>query len=143
MPSDLQLKAMNIVHKALLTVSFGKLGQELRGNPVLKLTTVGRKSGKPRTIMLFSPVQIGETVVIVASKGGEDTHPAWYLNLLAQPEVQVEWKGGPSKTMIATVATAAEKADLWPKIVDGYGGYDGYQKRTDRDIPVVFLNDKQ
>jgi deazaflavin-dependent oxidoreductase (nitroreductase family) len=88
-------------------------------------------------------VQVGDTLVIVASKGGEDTHPAWYLNLLAKPEVQVEWKGGPSKTMVATVATAAEKADLWPKIVAAYKGYGGYQKRTDRDIPIVFLNDKK
>jgi deazaflavin-dependent oxidoreductase (nitroreductase family) len=134
---------MNVIHKALLTVSFGKLGQKVGGMPVLKMTTIGRKSGEPRTIMLTSPVQVGDTLVIVASKGGEPTHPAWYLNLLAQPEVKVEWKGGPEKTMVATVATAAEKAELWPKIVAAYKGYGAYQKRTDRDIPIVFLNDKK
>ncbi|MEQ1874869.1 MAG: nitroreductase family deazaflavin-dependent oxidoreductase [Ilumatobacteraceae bacterium] len=142
MPSDLQLKTMNVIHKALLTVSFGKLGQKVGGMPVLKLTTTGRKSGEARTIMLTSPVQVGDKLVIVASKGGEDTHPAWYLNLVAKPEVQVEWKGQ-SKTMVATVATAAEKAELWPQIVDAYKGYAGYQKRTERDIPIVFLNDKK
>lgn len=143
MPSDLQLKAMNAVHKTMLTLSFGKLGWKTAGMPVLKLTTVGRKSGEARTVMLTSPVQVGDTIVIVASKGGEDHHPAWYLNMLAQPEVQVEWKGDAAKTMIATTASAAEKAELWPKIVAAYKGYAGYQKRTERDIPLVFLNAKK
>ena len=91
--------------------------------------------------MLTSPVQVGDAIVIVASKGGEDHHPAWYLNLLAKPEVQVEWNRDAAKTMIATTATAAEKAELWPKIVAAYKGYGGYQKRTARDIPLVFLNE--
>lgn len=137
MPSDLQLKTMNVIHKALLTLSFGKIGQKVGGMPVLKLTTTGRKSGEARSVMLTSPVQVGDSIVIVASKGGEDTHPAWYLNLLAKPEVQVEWKGDAAKPMIATAATAAEKAELWPKIVAAYRGYDGYQHKTQRDIPVV------
>lgn len=142
MPSDLQLKTMNVIHKAMLTLSFGKLGWKTVGMPVLKLTTVGRKSGEARTVMLTSPVQVGDTIVIVASKGGEANHPAWYLNLLAKPEVQVEWMGKPAKTMVATTATSAEKAELWPQIVAAYKGYAGYQKRTERDIPVVFLNAK-
>jgi len=140
MPSDLLLKSANVVHKAILTLSFGKIGQSVVGMPVLKLTTVGRKSGEQRTIMLTSPVQLGDKLVIVASKGGEDTHPAWYLNILAKPEVQVDWKGKGFKPMVATVASAAEKAELWPKIVAAYRGYAGYQKRTERDIPVVFLS---
>lgn len=134
---------MNVFHKTMLTFSFGKLGQKVAGVPVLKMTTIGRKSGEPRTIMLMSPVQVGDALVIVASKGGEPTHPAWYLNLLAQPEVKVEWMGGPEKTMVATVATAAEKAELWPKIVAAFDRYAGYQKRTERDIPIVFLRDKK
>ena len=80
---------MNAIHKTMLTLSFGKLGWKAGGMPVLKLTTVGRKSGEARTVMLTSPIQVGDTIVIVASKGGEDHHPAWYLNLLAKPEVQV------------------------------------------------------
>jgi len=143
MPSDLQLKTMNAVHKTMLTLSFGKLGWKTAGMPVLKLTTVGRKSGEPRSTMLTSPLLEGDTIVIVASKGGEDSHPAWYLNLQAKPEVRVEWKGEGAKTMVASTATAAEKAELWPKIVAGYKGYAGYQKRTDRDIPVVLLNEKK
>ena len=143
MPSDLQLKTMNVIHKTLLTISFGKIGQKVGGMPVLKLTTTGRKSGAARTVMLTSPIQVGDAIVIVASKGGEDTHPAWYLNLLTKPEVQVEWKGDAARTMIATTASAAEKADLWPKIVAAYKGYGGYQKRTERDIPLVFLNAKK
>lgn len=141
MPSDLQLKTMNAIHKTILTLSFGKLGWKTGGMPVLKLTTVGRKSGEARTVMLTSPVQVGDTIVIVASKGGEDSHPAWYLNLQAKPKVQVEWKGEALKSMTATTATAAEKAELWPKIVAAYKGYGSYQKRTGRDIPLVFLNE--
>ena len=143
MPSDFALKTMNTIHKALLTLSFGKIGQNVGGMPVLKLTTTGRKSGEARTVMLTSPVQVGDRIVIVASKGGEDTHPAWYLNLLAKPEVQVAWKGDAAKPMIATAATAAEKAELWPKIVAAFDRYGGYQKRTERDIPLVFLNAKE
>lgn len=143
MPSDLILKTMNTVHKTVLTLSFGKLGWKTAGMPVLKLTTVGRKSGEARTVMLTSPIQVGDTIVIVASKGGEDHHPAWYLNLLAKPDVQVEWKGDEATTMIATTATTAEKAELWPKIVAAYKRYGGYQKRTEREIPLVFLNAKK
>ncbi len=143
MPSDLLLKSVNTVHKAMLTLSFGKLGWKTAGMPVLKLTTVGRKSGEARTVMLTSPIQVGDTIVIVASKGGEDHHPAWYLNLLAKPEAQVEWKGEGFKPMVATIATATEKAELWPKIVAAYKGYGGYQKRTERDIPLVFLRPKK
>ncbi|MBI4884987.1 MAG: nitroreductase family deazaflavin-dependent oxidoreductase [Actinobacteria bacterium] len=142
MPSDLQLKTMNLLHKTMLTLSFGKIGWQTAGMPVLKLTTTGRKSGEARTVMLTSPVQVGETIVIVASKGGEDHHPAWYLNLLAKPDVQVEWKGGAAKPMVATVATAEQKAELWPKIVAAYKGYGGYQRKTEREIPLVFLNDQ-
>ncbi len=140
MPSDLQLKTMNLIHKTMLTLSFGKIGWKTAGMPVLKLTTTGRKSGEARTVMLTSPVQVGDAIVIVASKGGEDHHPAWYLNLVAKPEVQVEWQGGAAKPMIATVATNEQKAELWPKIVAAYKGYGGYQRRTERDIPLVFLN---
>ena len=142
MPSDLQLKTMNIIHKTMLTLSFGKIGWKTAGMPVLKLTTTGRKSGDARTVMLTSPVQVGDAIVIVASKGGEDHHPAWYLNLVAKPEVQVEWQGAATKAMIATVATNEQKAELWPKIVAAYKGYGGYQRRTEREIPLVFLNAK-
>jgi deazaflavin-dependent oxidoreductase (nitroreductase family) len=108
--------------------------------PVLELTTIGRKSGKPRSCMLTSPIQEGESIVIVASRGGDDFHPAWYLNLVDNPQVQVRYKGGPSKMMTARTATADERARMWPIVEKQYKGYAGYQQRTDREIPLVILD---
>lgn len=75
MPSDFAMKTMNTVHRTVLKVSFGKVGWDAGGMPVLELTTVGRKSGEARSVMLTSPVQDGDTLVIVASRGGTNTTP--------------------------------------------------------------------
>lgn len=142
MPSDLALKAMNFGHRLILKASFGKLGWTAGDMPVLELTTTGRKSGQPRSVMLTSPVQEGDTVVIVASKGGEDTHPAWFLNLRDLPDVEVAMAGGPKRPYLATVADEAERARLWPTVAANYKGYAGYQEKTDREIPLVLLTPK-
>ena len=139
MPSDLALKTMNALHRAILTVSFGKLGWDAGSMPVVELTTVGRKTGQHRSVMLTSPVQEGDTIVVVASRGGDDTHPAWFLNLRDHPEVEVRFKGGPKHPMIATVADPAERARLWPMVTARYKNYAGYQAKTDREIPLVLL----
>ena len=141
MPSDFQLKTMNAVHRAIIKLSFGKLGwDKLLGMPGLELTTVGRKSGEKRAVMLTSPLQEGDTIVIIASRGGDPTHPAWFLNLRDNPQVEVSFKGGPKKPMIATVADAKERARLWPKVTADFKNYADYQTKTDREIPVVLLN---
>ena len=139
MPSDLQLKAMNTIHRALLAISFGRLGWRAGGMPVLELTTTGRKSGQPRTVMLTSPVQEGDAIVIVASRGGDDQHPAWFLNLRDHPDVEVAFAGKPKRSMHARVATPEERAALWPRVTAGYKGYANYQTKTDREIPLVLL----
>jgi len=139
MPSDLALKAMNAFHKAIQTISFGTLGWRAAGMPVVELTTIGRKSGQARTVLLTSPYQEGDTYVIVASRGGDDHHPAWYLNIEADPEVDVKLSGRPSEPMIARVATADERARLWPLVIADHGNYARYQSRTDREIPLVLL----
>jgi len=140
MPSDLVLKTMNTVHRTVLALSGGRLGWKAGSMPVLELTTTGRTSGQPRSVMLTSPVQEGDSMVIVASRGGDDHHPAWFLNLQANPEVQVSTKGAPKRPMRARVATADERARLWPTITDQFRNYGEYQKKTDREIPVVFLD---
>ncbi len=140
MPSDFFLNAMNALHRAALKVSGGKVGWRLAGMPVLELTTVGRKSGKPRACMLTSPVQLGEAYVIVASRGGDDHHPAWFLNLKAHPEVEVTLPGRAKVPMRARVATKDERTELWPRITARYKGYAAYQARTEREIPVVILD---
>lgn len=139
MPSDVALKGMNLVHRAIMAVSFGKLGWNAGGMPVVELTTIGRKSGQPRTVMLTSPVQEGDAYVLVASKGGEDEHPAWYLNLRDHPEVQVSVGGGDRRTMVARTAEGDERARLWASLTAVQPRYAGYQRKTDRQIPVVVV----
>jgi deazaflavin-dependent oxidoreductase (nitroreductase family) len=139
MPSDAALKVMNAAHRLILKASFGKLGWTAGKMPVLELTTTGRKTGQRRSVMLTSPLQQDGTVVIVASKGGEDTHPAWYLNLVADPAVEVALAGAPAAPYTARVASTEERAELWPTITASYRGYAGYQEKTDREIPLVLL----
>jgi deazaflavin-dependent oxidoreductase (nitroreductase family) len=130
---------MNGFHRVIHTVSFGKLGWDAMGMPVLELTTIGRKSGQPRSVLLTSPLQEGDTVVIVASRGGDDTHPAWFLNLRDNPEVQVSLRGAPKAPMRARIADADERARLWPKVIADHKNYAGYQTKTSREIPLVLL----
>jgi deazaflavin-dependent oxidoreductase (nitroreductase family) len=139
MPSDLALKSMNAVHRILLKVSGGRMGRDMGGMPVLELITIGRRSGEPRAVMLTSPVQEGSAYVVVASRGGDDRHPAWFLNLRDEPKVQVAVRNGPHQPMLATIATPEERARLWPDITARYRNYAGYQERTQREIPLVFL----
>lgn len=139
MPSDLALKAMNAVHRAILAVSRGRAGWSVQGMQVLELVTVGRKSGEPRAVMLTSPIQQGPAYVVVASRGGDDQHPAWFLNLRDHPDVQVRLQGGPLTRMRARVASPEERAELWPRITADHRNYAGYQARTDREIPLVYL----
>jgi deazaflavin-dependent oxidoreductase (nitroreductase family) len=139
MPTDFQLKTMNALHRALLTVSGGHLGGKFFGMPVLELTTTGRKSGQPRTVMLTSPVQEGDAIVIVASRGGDDQPPAWFLNLRDHPEVTVAIGGKPKQAMRALIATPDERSALWPRVTAAYKGYATYQTKTERVIPLVLL----
>lgn len=139
MPSDLQMKAMNAVHRTMLRASRGKVGWRLLGMPVVELTTTGRKSGEPRTVMLTSPWQEDGTYVVVASRGGDDRPPAWLLNLQASPQVTVSVAGGPAEAWTAQVASEQERARLWPLLTAKHTNYAGYQRKTDREIPLVLL----
>jgi deazaflavin-dependent oxidoreductase (nitroreductase family) len=139
MPCDFSLKSMNAIHKALLTLTWGHVGWKFFGMTALELTTTGRKSGQPRTVMLTSPLQVDDAIVIVASRGGDDFHPGWFHNLTANPEVTVSFGGKPKRAMRARVASADEKSTLWPRVTAAYKGYGDYQKKTERDIPLVLL----
>lgn len=132
------LKLMSRLQTWLIRASGGRLGARfLRGAPVGLLTTRGRKSGQPRTLPLIY-MRDGERVVIVASQGGMPRHPIWYLNLQAHPEVTFQI-GGERRSYRARRASSDEKTGLWPSLCKVYPDYDDYQKRTDRDIPVVVL----
>ncbi|HVE64523.1 MAG TPA: nitroreductase family deazaflavin-dependent oxidoreductase [Mycobacteriales bacterium] len=136
---DIVAKVLTSTHRRLFSLTGGRIGGALAGMPVLVLTTTGRRSGRPRQTMLTSPVQEGERLVLVASYGGDDRHPQWFLNLRHDPDVLVTM-GGATKAMRARVATANEKAQLWDAVTASYQGYGGYQRRTDRDIPLVLLD---
>jgi deazaflavin-dependent oxidoreductase (nitroreductase family) len=135
---DMLLKAVTQLHKTVYRASNGKLLSRGSGMPVLMLTTTGRKSGQPRETMLTSPLQDGEKIMLVASKGGDDHNPVWFLNLRDDPRVTVTMNGK-TTPMTARVADADEKAVLWPRIVAGHDNYAGYQRKTERDIPVIVL----
>jgi deazaflavin-dependent oxidoreductase (nitroreductase family) len=139
MPRDLAFKAMNAVHRTILKVTGHRVGWSVQKMPVLELTTVGRKSGQRRTTFLTSPIQLGETFVVVASRGGDDHHPAWFLNLRDTPEVKVAVQGGAVRSMHARIADPAERARLWPKVVADHANYADYQTKTTREIPLVLL----
>ena len=127
-------------HRGVFRLSGGRAFGGMFGMPVLELTTVGAKSGKTRSVMLTTPVSYQGNPVIVASKGGDPHSPAWFHNLVANPDVTVTLKGA-TAPMRARVATAEERAELWPKVVDSYKGYGGYQEKTSREIPLVILED--
>ena len=105
--------------------------------PTLLLTTTGRKSGRELMLPLIFG-RSGNDYVVVASKGGAPAHPAWYLNLEANPDVKVQVKADKFNARAHT-ASAQERVALWPKMVEIYGPYADYQKKTDREIPIVVL----
>lgn len=130
-------KAITGLHAKLYRLSRGRLGARLAGAPVLLLDHVGRRSGTRRTTPLLY-LEDGDDLVVVGSRGGSKAPPAWWLNLEARPETIVQ-VGPERRAVVARTASPDEKAALWPRVVDLYAGYETYQRRTDRDIPLVVL----
>jgi F420H(2)-dependent quinone reductase len=125
-------------HATVYRATHGLIGHHVPGvPPMLLLDHVGAKSGQRRTSPL-AYMRDGDDVVIVASKGGYPKNPAWFHNLRAHPDTTVQI-GSKRSTVHARVATAAEHERLWPKVVETYSGFAGYQERTARQIPLVIL----
>ena len=139
MRSNARFKAMNLIHRFVLAASGGRLGWTAMDMPVLELTTVGRKSGRPHSVMLTSPLQEGPVLVVVASGGGDARPPAWFLNLKDNPNVQVRLREEPMHHMRGRVATPAERARLWPRVVANHNNYADYQRMTTREIALALL----
>jgi deazaflavin-dependent oxidoreductase (nitroreductase family) len=131
---------MTRAHVLAFQATRGMVGGHLPGGgPMLLLHHVGRRSGKERTTpLLYLPD--GERNVIIASRGGSRKHPAWYLNLEAEPDVSIDLPRKGRKEVRARTASAEERAELWPRITSMYSGYAEYQERTSRQIPVVILD---
>ena len=134
--TDALMVGMNLLHRAVLALTGGRIGWKLGPMTAVELHTVGRRSGKRRSTMLSAPISDDGRIVLVASKGGDDRHPQWYQNLVTNPEVELRVRDT-TRRMRARTASPAEKAELWPTIVRVNPGYAGYQRKTDRDIPVV------
>ena len=142
-PSTLAIiKRMSNLHTRMYRLSGGRLGKNWRigsaarkAVPVCLLTTIGAKSGLPRTAPLCY-MEDGANVIVVASQGGTPTNPQWYRNLQANPEVTIE-VGRKKRVMRARTASETERARLWPRLVELYHDYENYQTWTEREIPVV------
>jgi deazaflavin-dependent oxidoreductase (nitroreductase family) len=131
-------KAVNVAHRNLFTATKGRLGGRIMGMPALLLTTTGRKSGAPRSTMLTAPIVDADRAVLVGSYGGDDREPLWVGNVRANPNVAVTMNGV-VRPMSARIASAGERAELWPRVTATYKGYAGYQTKTTREIPLVIL----
>jgi F420H(2)-dependent quinone reductase len=125
------------LHVAAYRATKGKIGGRLMNSPVLLLLTTGRKSGKERTTPLLF-LRDGVNYIMVASNGGTAGDPAWWLNLQKDPEAIVE-VGGRTLRVRAEEVKGEEKRRLWTRLVEMYPLYESYQRRTDREIPVILL----
>ncbi len=125
------------LHVSLMRATNGRFGGRMFDSPVLVLATTGRKSGKQRETPLLY-LEDGNAFTIVASNGGTAGHPAWFLNLVARPEAEVR-VDGQTERVRAEEASGEERRRLWNRVVEMYPPYADYQKKTDREIPVVVL----
>lgn len=135
---DRTAKYLSAFHRVLYRSTRGAVGRRLVDNDICLVTTTGRRSGRPHTVPLLY-LRDGDRIVVIASWGGRDEHPQWYLNLLADPRASVQvladrWP------VSARTADAEERATWWPKVLSAYDGYAEYESRTEREIPVVFLD---
>jgi deazaflavin-dependent oxidoreductase (nitroreductase family) len=131
-------RSVTTIHRTVFIASNGRVGGRALGMPVVLLTTTGRTSGKPRQTMLTSPLMLGEKVMLVASNGGDDREPSWCQNLRRTPAVELTIEGA-NRRMVAHIAEGDERAALWPQITAAHANYAGYQRKTDRELPVVVL----
>jgi len=136
---DRTAKNLSTLHTGLYRLTRGRIGRRLVNNDMLLLSTTGRVSGKTHTVPLLY-LQDGDDLVVIASWGGRDDHPQWYLNLVADPQAVAQTDGA-RFPVEARTADAARRARLWPQVLAAYDGYRQYQDKTDREIPIVILSD--
>jgi deazaflavin-dependent oxidoreductase (nitroreductase family) len=134
------LRLVSAIHRVLYRASGGRAGGGVWGLPILLLTTTGRTSGAPRTTPLCYLAD-GDELVVVASNGGMDWFPNWWLNLQQDPHATVEL-GGSRRPVVARAADPDERARLWAKLTAIAPGYLGYQSKTSREIPLGILRAK-
>ena len=135
---DSTARRLSRLHAIAYRLTGGAVGRRLVGNEMLLLTTWGRATGKPHTVPLLY-LRDGDALVVIASWGGRPDDPDWYRNIAHDPRATVQVRTG-RWAVRACTASDRERALWWPRIVAAYPGYRAYKARTDRVIPVVFLN---
>lgn len=135
---DRTAKNLSTLHTLLFRATSGRIGRRLVNNDMLLLSTRGRVTGKTHTVPLLY-LRDGKDLVVIASWGGRDQHPEWYLNLMENP-VGATQINGTRVRVRATTADSGQRRRLWPQVLAAYDGYSEYQSRTDREIPVVILS---
>jgi deazaflavin-dependent oxidoreductase (nitroreductase family) len=134
---DRTAKQLSTLHTLLYRATRGRIGRRLVDNDMLLLTTTGHTTGKKHTVPLLY-LDTGSSLIVIASWGGRPNHPHWYQNLLANPMATVRILGQ-TLPVVARSATENERRLWWPRVVEAYDGYETYQSRTSREIPLVFL----
>ena len=135
---DPAVRRWSSFHRRLYRLTRGRVGRRLVDNDMLLLTTRGRVTGRDHTVPLLY-LRDGPSFVVIASYGGRPRHPDWYENLVAHPRVGVQVAGARME-MLARTADSQERERWWPRVIAAYDGYRAYQTRTDREIPVVYLD---
>jgi deazaflavin-dependent oxidoreductase (nitroreductase family) len=129
---------MSSLHTLTYRTTNGRIGRRLVDNDMLLLSTVGRYTGAEHTVPLLY-LRDGDRLIVIASYGGRPEHPEWYSNLVEHPQASVQILRNHTE-VVATTMTDDERAEWWPEVVNGYGDYAVYQSRTDRQIPIVWLD---
>lgn len=135
---DRTAKNFSTLHTLLFRATRGRIGRRFADNDMLLLSTKGRTTGKTHTVPLLY-LRNADDLVVIASWGGRDQHPEWYLNLLENPVAHAQINGSRARVR-ATTADSEQRRRLWPRVLAAYDGYREYQSRTDREIPVVILS---
>lgn len=126
------------LHRWVYTLTGGVVGHKTGTGPILLLTTTGRRSGRARTKPLLY-MSDGDRYVVVASNGGRDQPPSWFLNLTARPEAEVQ-VGRRSVPVTAEVLSGPRRSEIWPRLREFYSGWEHYSHLTERQLPVVVLS---
>jgi deazaflavin-dependent oxidoreductase (nitroreductase family) len=124
-------------HATLYSLSNGKVATTMRGHPILVLTTRGAKTGAIRKVPIV-PLVEGDVMYVIASLGGAPDNPAWFNNLKADPNVEVQWYADKFKAR-AVILPEPERSQVWARVVAAMPGFGDYQKKTTRVIPIVQL----
>ncbi|WP_420446754.1 nitroreductase/quinone reductase family protein [Candidatus Poriferisodalis sp.] len=136
--SDFAFRAANWLNRTAIRLSGGRVGWIHKGTPIIEVTTTGRRSGEPRSALLSVVAQPGDAFAVIGSRGGDTKHPAWFLNMRDNPAVTVRNRDG-TQQMTARLAEGDERAALWAQIAAKDDHYVRFQRKTDRQFPIVLL----